>query len=417
MNHDQGTYARGVGASTPASGAYVSSSRLRLQDSESFPIVVHSHLRWSFVWQRPQQTHSRLARNHRVLFIEEAVALEPGESPHLKLREVAPNLLVAQPAIHDEAGETFESREGRVLSVLREALAGPLGRRFARAAHWLYTPLMEPQVGLFRQPAAILYDCMDELANFAFAPAQLARREKRLIERADLMFTGGHELYLAKRSLHPHVHPFGCGVDFEHFHRVAAGLPESADLANIPRPRLGYVGVIDERLDYDLIARLAAGNPECSVVMVGPVVKVDPEALPKAPNIHYLGARDYLALPYYLAGFDVCLMPFALNDASRYINPTKTLEYLASGKPVLSTPVPDVVRQFADVATVAFAADFPAAARAILSGTCPDRRKGLETARKSSWEATVRRMEQLLEQSIARRDKRWAPSTLREASA
>ncbi|MFN2385184.1 MAG: glycosyltransferase family 1 protein [Thermoanaerobaculia bacterium] len=417
MSQEQNIRARGVGVPPPASASYASSPRLRLQESESFPIVVHSHLRWSFVWQRPQQTHSRLARSHRVLFIEEPVGLEAGENPHLKIREVAPNLLVAQPAIPDEPGETFESRETRVLSVLREALAGPLGRRFARAAHWVYTPLMEPQIALFREPAAILYDCMDELANFAFAPPQLERRETRLISRADLVFTGGHELYLAKRSLHSHVHPFGCGVDFEHFHRVAAGLPEAADLAKIPAPRLGYVGVIDERLDYDLIGRLAAENPESSVVLVGPIVKVDPEALPKAANLHYLGARDYLALPYYLAGFDVCLMPFALNDASRYINPTKTLEYLASGKPVLSTPVKDVVRQFADVVTVAPAAVFPAAARAILSGTRLDRRKGLETARKSSWEATVRRMEQLLEQAIARREKRWVPSSLREASA
>jgi glycosyltransferase involved in cell wall biosynthesis len=350
-----------------------------------------------------------------VLFLEEAVPVEAGENPHLRVREVAPNLLVAQPAISEEPGETFESREAKVQSVLREALAGPLGRRFARAAHWLYTPLMEPQIALFRQPRAILYDCMDELANFAFAPPQLARREKRLIEKADVVFTGGHELFLAKRSLHSHVHPFGCGVDFEHFHRVAAGLPEAADLEKIPAPRLGYIGVIDERLDYDLIGRLAAENPESSVVMIGPVVKVDPEALPRASNIHYLGARDYLALPYYMAGFDVCLMPFALNEASRYINPTKTLEYLASGKPVLSTPVRDVVRQFAGVVTVASAADFPSAARTVLSGARPDTADGLEVARKSSWEATVRRMEQLLEQAIARREKRWVPSTLREA--
>jgi UDP-galactopyranose mutase len=144
---------------------------------------------------------------------------------------------------------------------------------------------------------------------------------------------------------------------------------------------------------------------------------VDPAALPQAPNIHYLGARDYLALPYYMAGFDACLMPFALNEASRYINPTKTLEYLASGKPVLSTPVRDVVRQFADVVTVASPVEFPEAARRILSGDHPGREKGLEVARRSSWEATVRRMEELLEQAIARREKRWVPAPLQEASA
>jgi glycosyltransferase involved in cell wall biosynthesis len=417
MNHEENFRVRSVGAPPTSSAAHASASRLRLQEADSFPIVVHSHLRWSFVWQRPQQTHSRLARTHRVLFLEEPVPVKTGESPHLEVREVAPNLLVAQPAIEETPGESFESREAKVLSVLREALAGPLGRRFARAVHWLYTPLMEPQIALFRQPRAILYDCMDELANFAFAPPQLVRREKRLISKADVVFTGGHELYLAKRTLHPHVHPFGCGVDFEHFHRVAAGLPEAADLAKVPAPRLGYIGVIDERLDYDLIRRLAAANPESSVVMIGPVVKVDPAGLPRASNIHYLGARDYLALPYYLAGFDLCLMPFALNEASRYINPTKTLEYLASGKPVLSTPVRDVARQFAEVVTVASPEDFPEAARSVLSGARPDREKGLDVARSSSWEATVRRMEQLLEQAIARREKRWTAPALREASA
>jgi len=429
MDQDPKLRLRSAGAPRPGSAAssqapfpyrpeIAGDPRLRLQSSEDFPIVVHSHLRWSFVWQRPQQTHSRLARRHRVLFLEEPIHAGTGESSRLNLQEVAPNVIVAQPVIEDVPGEGFEERERRVHAVLREALAGPLGRKFARAAHWLYTPLMEPQVALFRQPLAVLYDCMDELANFAFAPEQLAERERRLIARADVVFTGGHELYLAKKALHANVHAFGCGVDFEHYHRVAGGLPEAADLAAIPRPRLGYVGVIDERLDYELIRRLAEENAPASVVMVGPIVKVDRETLPDAPNVFYLGARDYKSLPHYLAGFDVCLMPFALNEASRYINPTKTLEYLASGRPVLSTPVRDVVRQFSDVVHVAPASDFPAVAHAIVNGARLDRERGLEKARRSSWELTVRRMEELLEQAIARRQKRWdAAAPLREASA
>jgi beta-glucosidase/6-phospho-beta-glucosidase/beta-galactosidase/glycosyltransferase involved in cell wall biosynthesis len=361
-----------------------------------FPIVVHSHLRWSFVWQRPQQTHSRLAREHPVLFLEEPLWTEHGEPVRLQLSEPWINVTVAQPMLPFRLRDRSAEAEAATLSLLREALGGPLGRRFGGAVHWLYTPLMESQIAAFPDPSAVVYDCMDELSQFAFAPEGLIERERRLLERADLVFTGGYELFLSKRRLHHDVHFVGCGVDFEHFHQAANGIGVPADLAFIARPRLGYVGVIDERLDYDLLRELAAAHPEWSLAMIGPIVKVDPASIPRPRNVFYLGSRPYETLPSYLAGFDVCLMPFALNGATEFINPTKTLEYLATGKPVISTPIRDVVRNFGEVVHVAPRASFAECVSRVFEGERLNREAGLAVARSSSWQSVVSRMEQLV---------------------
>jgi len=372
-----------------------------MPESARFPIVVHSHLRWSFVWQRPQQTHSRLAARHPILFVEEPTRSADFEVDRLRLRETQPNLLIAEPCLSEKSG-TNKTDEARVATLLREALPAPVRARFTHAAHWLYTPLMAPQIDAFPDPLAVVYDCMDELSKFAFASPEIPERERELVRRADLVFTGGYELYLSKRQLHPRVRFFGCGVDFNHF-RAAASAEPPADLAAIPGPRFGYVGVIDERLDYELIGRLAAARPDCSVVMIGPIVKVDPASLPHAPNIHYLGSRPYEQLPAYLSGFSVCLMPFAMNEASTFINPTKTLEYLATGKPVVSTPVRDVVRLFSEVVTVAEPAGFPEAASAVLESGARNPARSVEVARGSSWERIVGEMELLVARIVQQR--------------
>ena len=370
-------------------------------ESARFPIVVHSHLRWSFVWQRPQQTHSRLAARHPVLFVEEPARSSDADVDRLRIREAHPNLLVAEPYLSDRVA-TSRTDEQRVLTLLREALPPPIRSKFSRAAHWLYTPLMAPQIDAFAEPLAVVYDCMDELSKFDFASPEIPEKELELIRRSDLVFTGGYELYLSKRALHPRVRFFGCGVDFDHF-RSAAWAETPADLAGIPGPRLGYVGVIDERLDYELIARLAAARPDSSVVMIGPVVKVDPARLPRAANIHYLGARPYEQLPAYLSGFSVCLMPFAMNEASAFINPTKTLEYLATGKPVVSTPVRDVVRLFSEVVTVSDRDAFPAAVEDVLASGARNPGRAVEVSRGNSWERIVGEMELLVARIVQQR--------------
>lgn len=370
-------------------------------EAARFPIVVHSHLRWSFVWQRPQQTQSRLASRHPILFVEEPTRSSDADSDRLRLRDVQPNLTVAEPCLSDRVASN-RTDQARVLTLLREALPPAVRDRFAHAAHWLYTPLMLPQIDAFEDPLAVVYDCMDELSKFDHASPEIPERERELIRRADLVFTGGYELYLSKRALHPRVRFFGCGVDYDHF-RSAASAQVPADLDSIRGPRLGYVGVIDERLDYELIARLAEAAPDCAVVMIGPVVKVDPAKLPRATNIHYLGARPYEQLPAYLAGFSVCLMPFAMNEASAFINPTKTLEYLATGKPVVSTPVRDVVRLFSEVVTIADSDAFPAAVGSVLASGARNRARAIEISRGSSWELIVGEMELLLARIVQQR--------------
>jgi glycosyltransferase involved in cell wall biosynthesis len=364
----------------------------KLKEFSGFPIVVHSHLRWSFVWQRPQQTHSRLARHHPILFLEEPVFADSGRT-RLEISMPQENVWVGTPRL------TSRDRvEEQVEGLVRQAAAGMLSKRFTGAVHWLYTPLMEQYIDAFPEPRGIIYDCMDELSNFAHASSKIGECERRLLARAHVVFAGGYELGEAKSRLHDNVHVFGCGVDFHHFHQ--AHFAEcAADLRSIPSPRLGYIGVIDERLDYDLLRSLASAHPDASIVMIGPVLKVDPVLLPIMPNVYYLGARDYSVLPEYLAGIDVCLMPFALNDASRFINPTKTLEYLASGRPVISTPIRDVVRQFQDEVRICDASQFPEEVRRILAGDRPNPLAGLQRAHDSSWEETVARMELLAAQA------------------
>jgi glycosyltransferase involved in cell wall biosynthesis len=360
-----------------------------------FSIVAHCHLRWDFVWQRPQHIFSRLAAQHAVLFVEEPV-YEPGP-PHLRMTEVQPNVVRAVPVLPAACGADEQGEA--VLPLVRDALPSrPL-------VQWFYSPMCAPAMAGRLGEAALVYDCMDELASFRFAPPDLREREKFLLARADLVFTGGLGLYDARSREHGNVHFFGCGVDLEHFAQARA--PQTRvppAVADLPGPVLGYFGVIDERLDYGLIAALAEAYPRGSIVMAGPLAKVQAAELPAHPNIHWLGQQPYEALPALVKGFDLCLMPFALNEATRYINPTKTLEYLAAGKPVLSTAVPDVARNFADVVRVARSREeFLLGADAILAGA-QDPGPGLRRAAGATWDATVGEMRQrLLEAMHGRR--------------
>jgi UDP-galactopyranose mutase len=276
-----------------------------------------------------------------------------------------------------------------------------------RPVGWVYTPMAEPLLDAI-DPALVVYDCMDELSLFLGASSELGRREAALLERADLVFTGGASLYEAKRERHPRVSCFPSSVDARHFaqaRRAAPAIPEPADQAAIPRPRLGYFGVIDERLDLEVLDAVAAAHPEWQIVMVGPTVKIDPATLPKRPNIHYTGQRPYEELPAYMAGWELCLLPFARNDATRFISPTKTLEYMAADRPIVSTPIADVVRSYSDIV---YLADTPAAfvqaCERALTASAEERaaRGGAAAAvlAQTSWDSTASRMEQLIEESI-----------------
>jgi len=385
----------GRGGGTPAARKPEAPAALVGDDPRRFPLIVHCHLRWDFVWQRPQQLFSRLAANHPVLFVEDPL---PGEGePHLDVSEPYANVVRLVPRLPQGSPGGADAQWRLLLPLLEAALRDHplLSGRFADPVQWFYSPMSAPVLlGRFGARGTV-YDCMDELANFRFAPPDIAERERFLLSRADVVFTGGYQLYESKSRHHSTVHFHGCGVDVGHFGRARLASTVVPDaVARLPGPVFGYVGVIDERLDYPLIEALAREFPDASVVMAGPLAKVEQSELPDLPNIHWLGQQAYETLPALVKGFDVCLMPFALNDATRYINPTKTLEYMAAGKPVVSTAVADVVRNFAPVVTVAHTPDafLDAAARAARDPDPVLLREGIARAMAASWESTVAQM-------------------------
>ncbi len=315
------------------------------------PLICFSHLRWDFVTQRPQHLMRRFAAERRVFFWEEPIAcdhplayLEHHPFPADGVIALRPRVPHWWDAAQVEAGL-------RALLDMLVATAVP-----SDPVLWFYTPIMLGFSDHLRA-SAIVYDCMDELAAFRFADPRLGEREAALIARADAVFTGGHSLYEAKRERHGNIHPFPSAVDTTHFGAARGAPPAPADQPAIPGPRLGFYGVIDERIDLALLGTVAAARPGWSFVMIGPVAKIDPATLPRLPNIHWAGARAYAELPAYLAGWDVALMPFAVNAATRFISPTKTPEYLAAGRPVVSTPIADVVRHYGALEAVGIAGD------------------------------------------------------------
>jgi glycosyltransferase involved in cell wall biosynthesis len=261
---------------------------------------------------------------------------------------------------------------------------------------WFYDPMAVTAFAGQLGEVATVYDCMDELSQFKGAPPELVKRERQLLGLADVVFAGGPKIHAAKSALHPNCHMFGCGVDERHFGMARSGAAVTpSDVADLTGPVLGFFGGVDERMDYELIARLADEEPSWNLVMVGPRTKVEEGALPRRANIRWLGGRDYALLPHYASRFDLCLMPFAMNRATEFINPTKALEYMATGRPVVSSAVEDVVRQFSKVVHVAFSRDeFVALCRRALEVPDSERiRRGLELARLNSWELAVEGLE------------------------
>ncbi|MBI3912395.1 MAG: glycosyltransferase [Armatimonadetes bacterium] len=369
------------------------------------PFVVHSHLRWGGVWQRPQQILSRMARRRPIFFVEEPILLpEAADRPFLSARPEGPNLVVLQPHVGPQ-----EELLPCVSAVNRQRVADLLRQHFHSiglrdALRWHYSP-MALSLRDVCPGHTVVYDCMDELSAFKGAPAELPEWERQLIQEADVVFTGGRSLYLQKRDLHAYCHRFDSGVEIEHFQRAChPETPVPPDVAALPRPILGYYGVLDERLDLEALRALARADSGWQIVLVGPVTKISPDELPQAPNLHYLGPRPYAELPGYLKTFDVCLVPFARNEATRFLSPTKTLEYFAGEKPVVSSPVPDVVENYANIVWIAREPEeYVRYAREALSDHHQERiQAGLARAKEKTWDRIVAEMETLLEEAIAR---------------
>jgi UDP-galactopyranose mutase len=376
-----------------------------------YSIVTFSHLRWNFVYQRPQHLLSRLAAKRPVFFVEEPELDRDGpprwerSTPHPNVTVLKPRTPVGAPGFHADQLPALEP----LIAELAAELAG------TTLLAWLYTPMALPLAEALG-PDAIVYDCMDELSLFLGAPPELLSREAALLECADVMFTGGPSLYRAKQARHPNVYCFPSSVDAGHFRQAREGLAEAADQAGLPHPRLGFYGVIDERIDLPLLDSIAQARPDWQIILVGPVVKIDPASLPRRPNIHYFGQRAYEELPRYLAGWDVCLLPFARNDATRFISPTKTLEYMAAELPIVSTPITDVAEPYGDIVYLGSTGEeFLAACEAALTAGPEERAQGAARMRRvlagTSWDVTVAAMEKLLAGLSIRKDSRLSHAT------
>jgi len=379
------------------------------KETDRYGIVVFSHLRWGFVWQRPQQFLSRFAKHHPVLFIEEPFFDRPvGSEPDVTLHRVMPNVTVATPHV-DQSWNRHPGLPQKLREFTRQAIdhMNDTGE-FDRPLLWYYSPMDSSWSLGWIENRGVIYDAMDELSQFSGAPRALVDNESRLMDHADLVFTGGYELSLKKKKQHANVHFFGCGVEFDHFARAqepSTIVPPDIDF--MARPIVGWFGVVDERVDYHMVGEMARMKPGWSFALVGPVVKIDPNLLPHFPNLYFMGQRDYSVLPNYCAAFDLCMMPFAINAATEYINPTKALEYLATGRPVISTAIKDVVRQYEDLVDIVKSPEqFIEVAQHLLDDPPRERiRRGIEKARQCSWESTVNQMQALITRAINRKDR------------
>jgi glycosyltransferase involved in cell wall biosynthesis len=369
-------------------------------------LVVFSHLRWNFVYQRPQHLLSRLAQRWPVVFIEEPMP-NAGED-RIEHIAAAPGVEVWRPHVRGGAHGFHPEHKAVMQRLVNRALAH---QGIQDYWIWFYTPMAMPMAEKL-EPEGIIYDCMDELSLFRGAPRELIDQENALFKAADVVFTGGRSLYNAKKTRHANVHCFPSSVDALHFRQGTPDHPQQKDLAH---PRLGYSGVIDERIDLELIAGIADRRPDWQIVMVGPVVKIDPAHCPQRPNIHWLGQQSYNDLPAFINGWDVCLLPFALNESTRFISPTKTLEYMACGRPCVSTAIRDVVEPYGHVVPIHGDADgFVQACDAFLTRGAAEQqehdRKVAEIIARTSWDATANAMGELIAQAEAAREAQELPA-------
>jgi UDP-galactopyranose mutase len=360
-------------------------------------VICLSHLRWNFVFQRPQHLMTRWAEHARVFYVEEPIEVECDRA-YYDIERHHERLAVLTPRIPRH----FAADEGKSAQAeLLEAFVAQ--QELRRFVLWYYTP-MALRLARGLSPRAVVYDCMDELSAFHGAPPELPLIERQLLEHADVVLAGGYSLYRAKRKIREDVHLFPSSVDFDHFHRAREPQPDPIDQREIARPRLGFFGVIDERMDIDLLRAVASLRPDWQFVMLGPVVKIDPCTLPKAPNLHYLGPKKYAELPQYIAGWDVAILPFANNASTRFISPTKTPEYLAAGCPVVSTSIADVVEPYGRLGLALIAdspSDFVLQVERALARDGASRRAEVDAfLAGNSWEMTFASMASLVDLAI-----------------
>lgn len=370
-------------------------------NKENFDLICLSHLRWDFVYQRPQHLISRFAENGRVFYFEEPHFVD--DDTRLEISEEESDLFICVPYISfNDAAHTAEIQREMLESLIDN-------ENIEDYLLWFYTP-MAMDFAAHLKPNLTIFDCMDELSAFRFAPPDLIENEKRLLAKSDLVFTGGQSLFEAKKGKHRRVFAFPSSIDKAHFRRAREIEKEPADQTEISAPKLGFCGVIDERMDTHLIAEMADLRPDWQFVMIGPVVKISEDELPRRSNIHYLGRKKYDELPAYLSGWDIALMPFAINDSTKYISPTKTPEYLAAGLPVISTAIRDVMKPYSDLNLVEIAdtaEEFVSAADKILERGNSDEwlKRVDEFLEDISWDKTFSEMSELITEELGKEPK------------
>ena len=365
---------------------------------------IFSQLRWNFVYQRPQHLIGRMAKEYRTFYFEEPEDIENYNSNentpinyHHYVSEEGVNVIV--PLLKAGDMDNAPLLEKIVKQVYQDF-------NIEQDIFWYYTPMAMEYTSFFN-PKITIYDCMDQLAAFKNAPQNLISLEKELFKKADLIFTGGKSLYKAKKEHHDFVYCFPSSIDQSHFKRAAADLPDPEDQKVIHHPRAGFYGVVDERFDTDLLKELSAHLPDWSFVIVGPTAKIDLAILPQAENIHYLGIKKYAELPSYLANWDAAIMPFALNESTKYISPTKTPEYLAAGKKVISTAVHDVVHPYEDLHLVSIARtskEFAEHVKNALDKSTQWEEEVQAYLKDFSWDDTCKQMNELIAEKLAEKD-------------
>ena len=359
-------------------------------------LICFSHLRWNFVYQRPQHLMSRFAKHARVFFFEEAVYDAPSQYNEI-FDDPETGVCVVTPHITSDTENSPEALR-HLLQIFMASMS------IKNHVAWYYTP-MSLAFSDHLKPELTVYDCMDELSSFKFAPPELKMWEQKLFSKADIVFTGGMHLYEAKKQFHSNIYGVPSGIDTDHFIKARKSVKDPDDQAPIPRPRIGFYGVVDERFNIELLRSVAEKRPDWHFVVIGPTAKIDPATLPKVNNIHFIGMRDYKDLPRYLAGWDVAMMPFALNEATKYISPTKTPEFLAAGKPVVSTSIHDVVHPYGDKKLVSIAdtpAEFDAAIEQYLSTERSKQwqKEADQLLKTMSWDDIAERMRDLLNKTL-----------------
>lgn len=382
-------------------GTHATKGFEKLTERQVSSVICFSHLRWNFVFQRPQHLLTRWSKDVEVYYFEEP---EFGDYDTISLKEAKDeHVTVLTPYLKYGMSENEANKYIEIL-LLKFIKMNKISDYIA----WYYTP-MAINFTKNLKPTLIIYDCMDELSGFKGAHPDIVRHERTLINMSDVVFTGGHHLYEHKKHLHDNIYPFPSSIDQDHFESGAES-PDPFDQKNIPHPRAGFFGVIDERLDIELLDNLALAMPDFHFVMIGPVVKIDPDTLPRHFNIHYLGQKKYKELPQYLAHWDVAILPFAKNDSTKFISPTKTPEYLAAGKPVVSTSIRDVVKPYGEKGLVQIADSVTAFADAIRYSLNQRNdeawiKKVSDNLRTNSWDITYEKMRKIIGKSLMQKDK------------